>query len=147
MTMSVKELKKKAARICISFLFKRNTYTKLCSADGHAHSTVWAAGVWQAQAKVPGWYFSALGQPDCLDLKPRTLQAWSVDEIFSQESRSSHTWIVTKSLSSWMLFFLRGVAGVGGLAVQPVESYFPDQGSNPCPAVLEAWGVNHWTAR
>ena len=44
MTMSVKELKKKAARICISFLFKRNTYAKLCPADGAAQSEQQVSG-------------------------------------------------------------------------------------------------------
>ena len=27
------------------------------------------------------------------------------------------------------------------------DSWFPNQGSNPCPTALGVWRLNHWTAQ
>ena len=80
--------KKKAARVCVSFLLKRNT-----------HQGSWlvllSAGPQEGALEATRLPWSQAQDPP----------GWKVDEIFSQESKSSHTWIVSKSLCSWMLFF------------------------------------------
>ena len=84
----IKKKKKKAARVCVSFLLKRNT-----------HQGSWlvllSAGPQEGALEATRLPWSQAQDPP----------GWKVDEIFSQESKSSHTWIVSKSLCSWMLFF------------------------------------------
>ena len=36
---------------------------------------------------------------------------------------------------------------LSGHAMLCAGAEFPDQGSNPCPCILGAWGLGHWTSR